>query len=384
MPNFAYNDTWANQQMDRYSDIMEKLEDGIEADQVNVVSQSKNVDLLVSLAKTEFTAIETAISKLNVEINNLPDSSISFLNKSIYDNKIELMTHRLTAGLLDKVNAVVECQTESLNADDSKVSFLTKFEVFVAAQQDVLDTCSALLISKVKKDDPALTPKAEPTTKSSELPREQVFLEKSKPPKFNGEDVEFPEFKRKWTAIVTKANLPVETELDKLKDNIPKDAKEQLYGVTSLDIAWNILTQRYGDPMLISRKLKAQLKSIQPVGKNDPEKVINLKIRVRNVVTRLEALNMGEALKHDQEFLSAIYNALPERHKRGWWDYPKADDVNLWDSMLAFLEKIYQQSNGELAMLPVFVKPDPPKPIQSAGLSAGLVENNDDAQSLAK
>ena len=35
-------------------------------------------------------------------------------------------------------------------------------------------------------------------------------------------------------------------------------------------------------------------------------------------------------------------------------------------------------------MLPVFVKPDPPKPIQSAGLSAGLVENFDDAQSKAK
>ena len=58
--------------------------------------------------------------------------------------------------------------------------------------------------------------------------------------------------------------------MDKLRDNIPKDAKEQLFGVTSLEEAWTILTQRYGDPLLIGRKLKAQLKNVQPTGENDP------------------------------------------------------------------------------------------------------------------
>ena len=82
----------------------------------------------------------------------------------------------------------------------------------------------------------------------------QVYLEKSKPPKFSGEDLDFPEFKRKWLSQVNKANLPEETELDKLRDNIPKDAKDQLYGVVKLDEAWNILTKRFGDKQLISKK----------------------------------------------------------------------------------------------------------------------------------
>ena len=217
-------------------------------------------------------------------------------------------------------------------------------------------------------------------------PREQVFLEKSKPPQFNGEDIDFPEFKRKWTAIVTKANLPAETELDKLRDNIPKDAKEQLFGVTTLTEAWNILTQRYGDPLLIGRKLKAQLKNVQPVGTNDPEKVINLKIKVRNVATRLESLDMGEALKHDQEFISAVYNALPERHRKGWWDFPKEKDKSLWESMLIFLDKIYEQSNGELAMMPLFSLVDHAKSVKSAGLSASQSNRSidDDAKQAAK
>ena len=111
--------------------------------------------------------------------------------------------------------------------------------------------------------------------------------------------------------------------------------------------------------MIISRKLKMQLKSIEATGKNNPERVINLKVKVRNIVTRLETMDMQEALKCDPEFISAVYNALPDRHKRGWWDFPKSD--NLWDTMLTFLDKIYDQSNGELAMLPVFTKPGPDK-----------------------
>ena len=43
----------------------------------------------------------------------------------------------------------------------------------------------------------------------------------------------------------------------------------------------------YRDKMLISKKLKIALKDIQSEGKSDPEKVMNLKIKVRNIVTTL-------------------------------------------------------------------------------------------------
>ena len=95
----------------------------------------------------------------------------------------------------------------------------------------------------------------------ADKPREQVFLEKTKPPKFSGEDLDFPEFQRKWASQVHKANLPEETELDKLRDAVPREAKDQLYGVTKLDEAWSILSKRYGDKMLISKKLKTQTKT---------------------------------------------------------------------------------------------------------------------------
>ena len=105
-------------------------------------------------------------------------------------------------------------------------------------------------------------------------------------------------------------------------------------------------------------------------------------------MTRLEAMNMGEALKHDQEFLSAVYNALPDRHRKGWWEYPKDD--NLWGCMLNYLDKIYEQSNGELAMLPVFSKTEPAgtgaKSVKPAGLSAGAVgeANEEEDEDIAR
>ena len=111
--------------------------------------------------------------------------------------------------------------------------------------------------------------------------------------------------------MVTKANLSEETELDKLRDNIPKEAMEQLFGVKSLSESWKILYTRYGDSMIISRKLKLQLKNIETTGKNDPERVINLKVKVRNIVTRLEALNMQEALNQKFSFILLIPLAAP-------------------------------------------------------------------------
>ena len=111
--------------------------------------------------------------------------------------------------------------------------------------------------------------------------------------------------------------------------------------------------------MVISQKLKAQLKTVQCTGNSDPEKVINLKIRVRNIVTRLETMGMGAALTHDSEFLSSVYCALPDRHKLRWLEYPKAKSH--WDTMLEFLDKSYDMATHELALLSVYTKTDPEK-----------------------
>ena len=279
---------------------MEKLETDSPDNKNSVESRSEKADieLLVMCFKSELQNLETEITTVENTILSLEDSSISIFSKSLYDNQIMELSTRLTDSLVVKTNKVLVAPEESSDSNYSKGSVKIKLENFINTQQKKLGRCSSTLIQKVKPESSTSESKSgvsSPFTVTGleYKPNEQVQL---------GEDIEFPEFQRKWTSLVTKANLPVETELDKLRDNIPKEAREQLFGVTSLSEAWKILTTRYGDPMIISRKLKLQLKNIETSGKNDPEKVINLKVKVRNIVTRLEALNMGEALKYDQEF----------------------------------------------------------------------------------
>ena len=67
-------------------------------------------------------------------------------------------------------------------------------------------------------------------------------MEPTKAPIFNGDDFEFPEFKRKRAFLVTKANLPEETQIDKHRDSTPVCAKDQLNGMTN-QVAWIITNQ---------------------------------------------------------------------------------------------------------------------------------------------
>ena len=88
---------------------------------------------------------------------------------------------------------------------------------------------------------------------------EAVHLKKVDPPKFSGEEEDFPEFYRKWQAIVVPAQLPDEAEVDRLRDALPKEAKEMLTGVNKVVKAWDILKKRFGDEDLIATKLKNEL-----------------------------------------------------------------------------------------------------------------------------
>ena len=107
--------------------------------------------------------------------------------------------------------------------------------------------------------------------------RKEVDLKKSEPPKFNGNVIEFPEFKRKWKALVSKAGLPEESEVDKLKDAVTKEGKDTLFGTTNMDEAWKRLDKIFGDPRIISSKLKTDLKNVKGEGKTDAEKIKNYK-----------------------------------------------------------------------------------------------------------
>ena len=83
-----------------------------------------------------------------------------------------------------------------------------------------------------------------------------TFFKKQEPPKFKGDCLDYLEFKKKWASQVNSHNPPVEFEIDLLKKNIPEEGKKKLYEVETLNAAWKLLDNLYGDERLICQKLK--------------------------------------------------------------------------------------------------------------------------------
>ena len=118
-------------------------------------------------------------------------------------------------------------------------------------------------------------------------------------------------FKMKWKALVSNAGLPDQSEVDKLKDSVTKEGRDLLYGVTNMEEAWKRLDKKFGDPRLISNQLKNDLKNVKADGRTDAEKIKNLKIKVDYLVQQMITQKCDVVLVHDPEFLSNVFNAMP-------------------------------------------------------------------------
>ena len=101
------------------------------------------------MANSEFNAIESNVKELQTKISELTNGFITLVSKSVFDEEIEMLSYRLTVDLTEKVNSVINCSEDQ--ADD-KERILFKFERFLILQQDILDSCSVLLNSKVRTD----------------------------------------------------------------------------------------------------------------------------------------------------------------------------------------------------------------------------------------
>ena len=200
-------------------------------------------------------------------------------------------------------------------------------------------------ITKKVKDD------VSPVSAVSSSTKGYTFLKKQDPPVFKGDIIEYPEFKRRWGSQVHAEHLPEETELDRLRDNVPESARKMLVGEKLLNSAWTILDKLYGNKTLLANKLKAKLKGIKIAGKENHDIVINLAVEVKSIVKNLTEMNMQEMLRYDDEYLSSIFRILPEQYRNQWLEFNKDDHVSLWHAMEAFIDIIHEKATNTKILL---------------------------------
>ena len=324
---FPQNDEWSHRMMLLYIDATEQVEEKIETlksaekeSKPDIGGDVEDQATMIAEVESEKTSIKKSIDTFSTEVDSLEE--VNLTKAAALERFSEKIKQRVEA-VRFKVRRfpTIERNTshDFLDLESARIDSI------------LLQICSKIPEQKEFKEPTTTT--APPRAKVDD--HERVHLEKSKPPKFKGDITEYPEFKRRWKNIVGKARLPPEAEIERLKECVPVEAKDQLYAIEEMAKAWDILDKRYGDANLIAKRLKMQLKAIQSEGKSDPENLISLNVKVRAIVAKLESMDMSEALRHDSEFLSAVYCALPDKHKTRWLDFEKSK--NHWEDMLKFL-----------------------------------------------
>ena len=346
-PVIKHNDDWFSKVQEAYIDLCEKSDDTLEkqantrkvnsgeetkADQdlqMRVQHDKKVGTLLSSQIESESESIRAAVVKLGSEVTAVTAGALEFSKAESFKAKLMSLSDRLNVGLQ---SLVMQClpMIEDGEADLKN----TLHNQFMSVQRSKLAEISSQIAEKSEKK--PVTAAYSVEQKSS---KDQTFLKKIDPPKFDGEEISYPDFKRKWIANVSKSNLSPESELDRLRDNVPPQAAKMLFGEVTMAGAWSIMDNLYGNKTIIANKLKTQLKTIKAVGKEDFDVVINLAIDVKTIDKRLRSLNLQQMLCYDDEYLSSVFRALPSSERLEWLKFEKSGYSFEWEAMMVFLEQ---------------------------------------------
>jgi hypothetical protein len=131
--------------------------------------------------------------------------------------------------------------------------------------------------------------------------------------------------------------------------------------LSTMEGAWTILNKIFGNKTLIANQLKNQLKGIKASGKADHDIVINLSIEVKTIEKRLTELGLDQMLNYDDEYLSAVFKALPYNERREWLKYDKTSYSYEWEAMVVFLEQAREVVTSTKVLLSSYGEQSEPK-----------------------
>ena len=340
--SYRYNDTWLLELKQTFKKVNKDVVNFLD-NWAQPVDQNNEEKIKVAVVEE----ISRIVEKINLECFHVSSTLDSTFKKLYSVTEINPNQSQVYTNLQQQLVTVIDqnvpslfyalAQLDGAQGHEDVKKAQTQFSAFENKEKARLYELIQLIAEKT-----AFV--SSPVSHVSSPKFESIHLKKVDPPCFSGLEIDFPDFYRKWNAIVGPANLPAEAEIDRLRDSLPNNVKEMLVGVTTVIKAWDILNKRFGDKELIATKLKAELKSLKFSEKLDYERVIALVIKVRSLVSRLESMNASEALKYDGEFISAVYFQLPDRQKCKWLEYNKTTYSDKWSALVAFLDIAHDQA----------------------------------------
>ena len=347
---FVYNDIWLDQCKSDFKKVNRQVVIFLESKNSKNENENENVPEQ-KFQDTSTSKVTMMLKKINLEqsqVTSSLDESFKRLHSLTELNPNQGVVYgNLQTQLMDVIdNKIYPLVTTLVNigGTDHKEEIdkaVGNFNLFENTEKTRLYSLVQIVAEKIAATNisgigPTPTPKSEAT-----------YLKKVDPPTFSGLEIDFPDFYRKWLAVVTPARLLDEAEVDRLKEALPENVKEMLTGVHKMSKAWEILNKRFGDKELIATKLKNELKGLDFSEEVDHDRVIAIAIKVRSLVSRLESVGGSDALKYDAEFVSAIFFQLSDRQKTKWLDFDKTSFPDKWSALLSFLDDAYDKAVQE-------------------------------------
>ena len=358
-PKYQYNDSWFEDVKTSYYELLELSDEKLEEPSTSkddvtetrepkvdimklqqerqAVQEQKLADSLSSQITTLTDSITSSIDNISKEVKKMEDFGESVgrvqslrLDLNSLDDKIDDVFSKLYSQYICLLTGSDIQEKESMRA------------LFI--KQEKLKISNVLLMLSKKAKEPDKSSSASGFSSFTSEGKQMSYLKKADPPKWQGDPLEFADFKRRWINQVTTAKLPPETELDRLRENIPSQAAKALFGETIMAKAWKVLESLYGDKDLIANKLKKQLKGIKVKGKHDYDIIIDLVTDVNNIVLRLKTIDAEPMLHVDSEFLSAVFRVLPTNSQVKWLDFDKSLHKSKWAAFMQFMEVAREQA----------------------------------------
>ena len=123
---------------------------------------------------------------------------------------------------------------------------------------------------------------------------------------------------------------------------MPSSAKDRLYEIETLKEAWSILEQIYGKEFDLRNRLKQEFLAIEISAKSSPSIEIEIYQKVHKVASRIRAAKAQNLLESDFEYISLVYQLLPENQKEKWVTVASPNPT--WDSFYSFLGEVYEKA----------------------------------------
>merc|ERR1711867_319117 len=175
----------------------------------------------------------------------------------------------------------------------------------------------------------------------------KVKLDSVKIPNFTGEPINYPDFKRTFTALTGDQGLRDEVLMIYIRDAIPKEVRFLLNGVHDLKTAWTCLDDRFGDNQQRLRALYARLVGLEIKGK-DFERIERLYLEVEHVCQMVSKEAAKSLFGGDLYIVSTLLAKLSPHQVEKWIEFAENqnDEVesgkNEWEVFRAWLLQGYR------------------------------------------